>query len=215
MTDLHLENIRRDYTRLKLSRSDMPQDPFEKVSQWLEDAVNAKVLEPTAVIIATASAEGKPSIRTVLLKEVLNNEFIFYSNYESRKGEQMKENKHVALSFVWHELERQMHVEGVVRKLEPELSDAYFDKRPYTSRVGARISPQSRPIPHREFIMTEFAKESLKFVGRKVPRPDSWGGFAVKAERIEFWQGRSSRLHDRFLYLPEPDGSWSLTRIAP
>lgn len=215
MKDLHFEGIRRDYAKHSLSRREMPSDPFEKVHQWLQEAVEAKVLEPTALIVATASPEGHPAIRTVLLKEVLQDEFIFYSNYESRKGEQMKANPHVALTFLWHELERQIHIEGTVRKLEPELSDAYFDQRPYTSRVGARISPQSRPIPSREFIMAEFAKESLKFVGKKVPRPDTWGGFAVKAERIEFWQGRKSRLHDRFLYLPKGDGTWSLTRIAP
>lgn len=215
MNDLHFENIRRDYAKHSLSRKDMPSDPFEKVHQWLQDAVEAKVLEPTAVIVATSTPDGHPSMRTVLLKEVLHNEFIFYSNYESRKGQQMRANPHVALTFLWHELERQIHVEGTVRVLEPELSDAYFDQRPYTSRVGARISPQSHPIPAREFIMTEFAKESLKFLGRKVPRPATWGGFAVKAERIEFWQGRKSRLHDRFLYLPKEDGTWSLTRLAP
>ncbi len=215
MSDLHYENVRRDYTSHSLSRKDMTVNPFEKVNEWLEDAVKGNVLEPTAVIVGTSTPDGHPSMRTVLLKEVLNDEFIFYSNYESRKGQQMAANPHVALTFLWHELERQIHIEGTVRHLEPELSDAYFEQRPYTSRVGARISPQSHPIPNREYIMAAFAKESLKFVGRKVPRPDSWGGFAVKPERIEFWQGRSSRLHDRFLYLPNGDGTWSLTRIAP
>lgn len=215
MEDLHLENIRRDYVKHRLLRTDMPADPYEKVQQWLEDALKAKTLEPTAVVVATATPDGKPSMRTVLLKEVLNEEFIFYSNYESRKGQQIESNAHVALTFLWHELERQLHVEGTVRKLEPGLSDAYFAQRPYKSRVGARISPQSRPIPNREYIMTQFAKESMKFFGKRVPRPEWWGGFAVKANRIEFWQGRSSRLHDRFLYLPQEDGTWSLTRIAP
>lgn len=215
MDDLHLESIRRDYTKQSLSRRSMTENPFDKVKQWLQEAVDAHVLEPTALIVATSTLDGHPSIRTVLLKEILNDEFIFYSNYESRKGSQMVENPSVALTFLWHELERQIHIEGTVRRLDHELSDAYFKQRPYTSRIGARVSPQSRPIPNREYIMAEFAKESLKYVGRTVPRPAWWGGFAVKATRIEFWQGRASRLHDRFLYVRQPDDSWSLTRLAP
>ena len=214
--ELHLEDIRRDYGKKSLGRKDMPLNPFEKVDLWLNEAVaNKKVLEPTAVLVCTSTPDGHPSSRTVLLKEVLNNEFIFYSNYESRKGTQIRNNPYVSLTFLWHELERQIHVEGVARILEPELSDAYFKTRPYKSRVGARISPQSHPIPDRNFIYTEFAKEALKYTGREVPRPETWGGFAVQAHRIEFWQGRESRLHDRFLYLLQPDGSWSLDRLAP
>lgn len=216
MKDLHLENVRREYTARSLSRSDMPAQPYGKVTQWLEEALTTKgIKEPTALTVATSTADGRPSIRTVLLKEIINGEFIFYSNYDSRKGEQINENEHVALSLLWHDLERQINVEGTARILEPELSDEYFRQRPYKSRVGARISPQSHPIPNRAFIVTEFAKESLKYVGREVPRPDNWGGFAVKATRIEFWQGRSSRLHDRFLYELQSDGTWSLSRIAP
>ncbi len=213
--DLHLEDVRREYTKRSLNRKDMPANPHDLVSRWIQEAVDNHVNEPTAVIVGTATPDGKPSTRTVLLKELLNEEFVFYSNYESRKGQQMKVNPHVCLTFLWHEMERQIHVEGEVRHLEPELSDAYFRTRPYKSRVGARISPQSHPIPGRSFIVTEFAKESIKFVGREVPRPDSWGGFAVRAMRIEFWQGRESRLHDRFLYEREADGSWSIRRIAP
>ncbi|KGN81072.1 pyridoxine 5'-phosphate oxidase [Porphyromonas gulae] len=213
--DLHFENIRREYDKRSLSASDLTPTPFDLVTRWLQDAVEAKTYEPTAVIVGTATPDGRPSTRTVLLKEFMNNEFIFYSNYESRKGLQMAANPHVCLTFLWHELERQIHVEGDVRILEPELSDAYFATRPYKSRVGARISPQSRPIPGRSFIVQEFMKESLKYAGRTVPRPDTWGGFAVKPIRIEFWQGRESRLHDRFLYELQPDGSWSVHRLAP
>ncbi|MBB6276268.1 pyridoxamine 5'-phosphate oxidase [Porphyromonas circumdentaria] len=213
--DQHFENIRREYIKRSLSRKEMPNNPFEKVSQWLKDAIDAQALEPTAVIVATSTPDGHPSMRTVLLKEILDDQFIFYSNYTSRKGTQMSANAHVALSFVWHELERQIHVEGVVEKLSPEISDAYFAQRPYKSRIGARISPQSRPIPNREYIMVQFAKESLKYAGRTVPRPDTWGGYGVKASRIEFWQGRESRLHDRFLYEKQEDNSWTLNRLAP
>lgn len=212
----HFENYRREYAKHSLSRKDMPENPFDKVSEWLSDAVSSKALEPTAVIVATSTPDGYPSMRTVLLKEVLNDEFIFYSNYQSRKGKQMEANPHVALTFLWHELERQIHIEGTVRHISPEESDNYFNQRPYTSRVGARISPQSQPIPNREYIMMAFATESLKYVGRRMPRPEHWGGFAVKATRIEFWQGRESRLHDRFLYTPkEGEAGWNIERLAP
>ncbi len=213
--DQHFEDIRREYISKSLSKKEMPLNPFEKVHIWLQDAIDSKVLEPTAVIVATSTLSGEPSMRTVLLKELVNEEFIFYTNYDSRKGQQIDKNPRVALSFIWHELERQIHIEGTIRKLAPEDSDAYFDVRPYKSRIGARISPQSHPIPNREYIMMLFAKESLKYTGRKVPRPDNWGGYAVSAERIEFWQGRESRLHDRFLYQKEDGNKWSMERIAP
>ena len=213
--DLHLENIRREYSSRSLSRKELPNDPLEMVDQWLNEALETKVTDPTAMIVATATPDGRPSVRTVLLKEVVGGRFVFYSNYESRKGRQMAENSHVAVTFLWHELERQIHVEGTVTRLSPEESDAYFAMRPYKSRVGARISPQSQPIPSREYIMMRFASESLRFVGREVPRPDNWGGYAVTPSRIEFWQGRDSRLHDRFLYELQPDGHWDLHRLAP
>ena len=213
--DLHLENIRREYTSLSLSRKDLPADPLEIVSTWIDQAIEAKVNEPTAVIVGTATPEGRPSMRTVLLKEVLEGRFVFYSNYDSRKGKQIAANPHVALTFLWHEFERQIHIEGTIERLPAAESDAYFAMRPYKSRVGARISPQSQPIPSREYIMMRFAAESLRFVGREVPRPENWGGFTVTPSRIELWQGRDSRLHDRFLYELQEDGSWSIHRLAP
>lgn len=215
MGDLHLEHIRREYSSRSLRRSDMPTDPLELLGQWLREAVDIQVHEPTAMIVATATADGRPSMRTVLLKEILDGQLVFYSNYESRKGQQISENPRVACTFLWHELERQIHVEGEIRRVSPEESDAYFAVRPYKSRVGARVSPQSRPIPNREYIMGLFAAESLRYVGRTVPRPDYWGGWAVRPCRIEFWQGRDSRLHDRFVYEELPDGSWTMQRVAP
>ena len=213
--DLHLENIRREYSSLSLSRKELPDNPLEIVSAWIDQAIETKVNEPTAVIVGTATPEGRPSMRTVLLKEVVDGRFIFYTNYDSRKGKQIAANPHVALTFLWHELERQIHVEGTIERLPAAESDAYFAMRPYKSRVGARISPQSQPIPSREYIMMRFAAESLRFVGREVPRPEHWGGFSVTPSRIELWQGRDSRLHDRFLYELQADGSWSLERLAP
>ncbi len=218
MADLNLEGVRREYSSRSLSRKELPQEPIALLSQWIEEAVSLKVNEPTAMIVATATPEGKPSMRTVLLKEVKDGKLIFYSNYESRKGLQIAENPNVAITFLWHELERQIHLEGMLEKLSPEESDAYFDLRPYKSRIGARVSPQSRPIPAREWIMVKFAAESLRYVGRKVPRPDSWGGWAFTPNRIEFWQGRDSRLHDRFLYTEQKtkeDIAWKIERLAP
>lgn len=214
MKDLHLGHIRREYSSHTLSRRDMPKDPMTIVNQWIEEAVQLRVYEPTAMLVATATLDGRPSLRTVLLKEILDGKLIFYTNYHSRKGQQIEQNPSVAASFVWHELERQLHIEGTIARVSPEASDAYFDVRPYKSRIGARISPQSQPIPSREFIMKAFVIESARYIGQHIPRPDYWGGYEIIPERIEVWQGRDSRLHDRFVYTKEGD-EWRLERIAP
>lgn len=213
--DKDLRNIRREYKTRSLSRKDLLIDPIEMLSQWIDEAIKAEVNEPTALIVATATKEAFPSIRTVLLKEIDEGKIVFYSNYDSRKGRQINENNQVACSMLWHELERQIHIEGKIEKLDSKQSDEYFDQRPYKSRIGARISPQSHPIPSREYIMALFAKESLVYVARKVPRPENWGGYAITPTRIEFWQGRDSRLHDRFLFEKEENNNWKITRIAP
>lgn len=210
-----LQDIRREYSSRSLGRADMPSEPMVIVDQWINEAIELEVAEPTAMLVATATADGKPSMRTVLLKGIEEGRLVFYSNYESRKGEQIAENPQVALTFLWHELERQIHIEGRIERLTPQESDAYFHKRPYKSRIGARVSDQSRPIPSREHIMLRFAQEALLWTARTVPRPEHWGGWAVTPERIELWQGRDSRLHDRFLYLPDGSGGWTITRLAP
>lgn len=215
MEDLHLNHIRREYSSRQLSRKDLPTDPLDLLGLWLQEAVELRVYEPTAMLIGTATPEARPSLRTVLLKEVIGGRLVFYSNYESRKGQQLTANPQVAATFLWHELERQIHVEGRAERLSSLQSDAYFDQRPYKSRVGARISPQSRPIPSRAYLVGLFAAESLRYAGRHIPRPESWGGWAIVPDRIEFWQGRDSRLHDRFVYTLEPDGSWHIERLAP
>lgn len=211
---MKISNIRREYTRGGLKESDAPEAPLPLFEQWLQEAISAKVNEPTAMLVGTVSPEGHPATRTVLLKELREGKFVFYTNYESRKGQHLAANPHISLSFVWHELERQVHVEGIAEKLPSEVSDAYFQTRPYKSRVGARISPQSRVLSSRKAIIAAFVREAALYVGREVPRPDHWGGYAVTPVRIEFWQGRESRLHDRILYTWNGD-EWQKERIAP
>ena len=213
---LELAKIRREYTfGSKLDISNTESDPFVQFELWLNEAIRIKELEPTAMIVATVSPDGRPSTRTVLLKGLENGEFLFYTNFESRKGQQLEENPYISLSFVWHKLERQIHIEGRAEKCPPEVSDRYFMTRPYRSRIGAIISPQSRTIKSRLQIMRAFAKEALKWAGREIKRPDHWGGFAVTPTRFEFWQGRESRLHDRILYTKGEGGQWEKERLAP
>lgn len=211
----NLAAIRQEYTKGGLKESDLPDSPLSLFSKWLQEAISAGADEPTAVVVGTVSAEGYPSTRTVLLKDLHDDRFVFYSNYESRKGKQLEQNPHISLSFVWHNLERQVHVEGVASKVPAEESDAYFKTRPYKSRIGARISPQSQPIPSRMQLMHRFVKETARWIGKEVERPANWGGYAVTPTRIEFWQGRPNRLHDRFLYTLQPDGTWRHERLAP
>lgn len=210
-----LADIRQEYTKSGLRENELPDDPLSLFSQWLQEAIDAEVDEPTAVIVGTVSPEGKPSTRTVLLKGLHDGKFVFYTNYESRKGKQLAQNPYVSLSFVWHALERQVHIEGTVAKVEPAESDEYFRVRPYKSRIGARISPQSQPIKSRMQLMRAFVKEAARWLGKNVERPTNWGGYAVTPTRIEFWQGRPNRLHDRFLYTLQPDGEWEISRLAP
>lgn len=212
---INLADIRQEYTKGGLREADLPADPLLLFSRWLQEAIDAEVEEPTAVIVATVSPEGAPSSRTVLLKGIEDGQFIFYTNYESQKGRQLAGNPHISLSFVWHTLQRQIHVQGTAAKVTPETSNAYFKKRPYKSRIGARISPQSQPIKNRMQLMRAFVQEAARWLGKEVERPDNWGGYAVTPTRIEFWQGRPSRLHDRFLYSLQSDNKWSFCRLAP
>lgn len=213
--ETQLSDIRKEYKKGILTKSNISNNPFEQFAHWLDDALASGEDDPTAMIVATVSADGHPSTRTVLLKGVENGKFLFFTNYESRKGRQLASNPYISLSFVWHKQERQIHIEGKAERCSSEDSDTYFATRPYKSKIGARISPQSHVIKSRMDILRAFIKEAAKLAGHPVKRPDNWGGFAVTPTRFEFWQGRENRLHDRFQYSLQENGSWELLRLAP
>jgi pyridoxamine 5'-phosphate oxidase len=213
----NLADIRRSYSRQELTETSIAANPFEQFRIWMQEALQAQVLEPTAMVLSTVSASGCPSARVVLLKGLEAGHFTFFTNYLSRKGQEISKNHFAALTFFWPELERQVRVEGIVEKAPASLSDAYFGSRPRGSQVGAWVSPQSQPIPDRQFL----EKETAGFVARygeesPIPRPEHWGGFGLKPTYLEFWQGRPNRLHDRLVFKRQPDAQdWELTRLAP
>lgn len=209
-----LAAIRQDYTRHSLSPEDCLDDPLAQFNRWLDEAIASKVNEPTAMHVATVGADGRPSARLVLLKGIEQGRFVFYTNYESRKGRQLDAHPFAALTMFWPELERQVRIEGRVDRVAPETSDAYFASRPYQSRIGAWASEQSRELDHPRTLLARAAKFAAKYV-TGVPRPAHWGGYGVTADRIEFWQGRPSRMHDRVLYLKGADGAWGKSRLYP
>lgn len=216
--DMNLSGIRKEYTRGGLCRADMPADPLAFFEKWLTEAVGSEqIAEPTAMVVGTVSADCRPSLRTVLLKELREGQFVFFTNYESRKGEQISANPHVALSFMWYPLERQVHIEGTAERIPAEESDAYFRSRPLGSRIGSAVSPQSRVIPGRFGLLRNYKEiyDEAESAVTQVERPAHWGGFAVTPVRIEFWQGRPNRLYDRMLYIRQADGSWKIERLAP
>lgn len=208
--DLH--NIREEYSKKALSKAQCHADPLVQFEQWLQEAINAKVNEPTAMNVATVQ-NGKPTSRIVLLKEVNTQGFVFFTNYQSRKGQAIAENPYVALTFFWAELERSVRIEGTIEKISAEDSDAYFNSRPYTSRVGAWASAQSQVLESKNALVAKAALIAAQHPFH-VPRPPHWGGYLVKPERIEFWQGRPSRLHDRICY-EWTEGNWQKVRLSP
>lgn len=211
---VNIAAIRKDFCKQELSPEQCHQDPYQQFERWLHEAIDAQVPEPTAMHLATVDGDGRPSARLVLLKAVEQQQFVFYSNYLSRKGEQLAHNPFVALTFFWPELERQVRIEGRAEKVPAAVSDAYFASRPYTSRIGAWASLQSTELDSKATLVKRAAELSLKYLS-DVPRPPHWGGYAVNAERIEFWQGRPSRLHDRVLYTRADDGQWTRARLYP
>ncbi len=211
---LDLAAIRQDYARQELHEERCPASPVDLLHTWLQEAVLAKVLEPTAMNLATVSSDGRPSARMVLCKGVENGQIVFYSSYASRKGQQLASNPHAALTFFWPELERQVRLEGTVQPLDAAQSDAYFASRPYASRIGAWASLQSQPLSSKAELLLQASKWGLRYPFT-VPRPAHWGGYALTPVLIEFWQGRPSRLHDRILYQHNTAEGWRTSRLYP
>lgn len=209
----NLADLRKSYMKGSLSEEDVKLNPIDQFKIWFDQAQHAELPEPNAMTVASVDANGKPSARTVLIKEVTSAGFVFFTNYESRKGQALISNPHAALLFFWPELERQIRVEGSVEKLSDQESDDYFHSRPLDSRIGAWASPQSQVISGRTQLVKNAAEYALKFA-LNPPRPPHWGGFRVKPEALEFWQGRPSRLHDRIQYVLQND-RWKIQRLAP
>ena len=210
-----IADIRRDYKLQSLNESDMTADPVEQFTRWWDEAVNSEIDEVNAMTLATATKEGLPSARIVLLKGYDARGFVFFTNYNSHKGKELELNPKAALVFFWKELERQIRIEGPVEKISEEESDKYFNSRPTASRIGAWASPQSEIVTDRTIIENNFIEYENKFGTAFIPRPSHWGGYILKPTLLEFWQGRSSRLHDRIQYSSGQGGSWKMERLAP
>ncbi len=209
-----LADLRRDYSLAGLTEKDLAKDPFRQFEKWFQEAEGAKIPEPNAMVLSSVGAEGRPSARTVLLKGVDGRGFVFYSNYESRKGRELEGNANAAVVFPWIMLERQVIAEGQVTKVPREESEAYFHSRPRASQLAAWISQQSRIISGRGLLEDCYKELEKKYAGQEVPLPPHWGGWRLAPTSVEFWQGRRSRLHDRLRYRKVGD-SWVVERLAP
>ncbi|HCO67132.1 MAG TPA: pyridoxamine 5'-phosphate oxidase [Dysgonomonas sp.] len=211
---MNISDLRKEYSLKTLDERDVLPDPLGQFELWLGEAVNADVMEANAMCLSTVGKDLRPSSRFVLLKQVRYDGFVFFTNYESRKADQIDENPYCALTFFWSELERQVRIEGTVEKLSAEDSDAYFEMRPEKSKLGAWASPQSRIISGRRYLEIMVEDFESTFANSEIPRPDVWGGYVVKPVLIEFWQGRPSRLHDRIQY-KLGESQWQINRLAP
>ena len=211
---LYINTLRHDFSSQTLDEKDVNADPIMQFEKWFKEAVDSKVHEPNAMTVCTATKEGKPSARILLLRNFNESGFVFYTNYTSRKGTEIMENPNCALLFFWPELERQVRIEGVLTKQTSDESDIYFNTRPRTSKLGAWTSAQSKVIDNRKVLDEEYDLLSKKYPDETVPRPPHWGGYILKPSTIEFWQGRPSRLHDPILFVQE-NNKWKIQRLAP
>jgi pyridoxamine 5'-phosphate oxidase len=210
-----LADLRKEYALAGLSEKDLARDPFRQFEKWFQEVEAAKIPEPNAAVLATATRDGRPSARLVLLKGVDGRGFVFFTSYDSRKGRELEGNPRAAYVFPWIALERQVVVEGAVARVAREESEAYFHSRPRASQLAAWASPQSTIIAGREALEDAMKSMEKKYSGREAPLPPNWGGFRIVPETVEFWQGRRSRLHDRLRYRREANGAWAVERLAP
>ncbi|HEX2608596.1 MAG TPA: pyridoxamine 5'-phosphate oxidase [Flavisolibacter sp.] len=210
-----IASIRKDYAAQTLLESDVAPLPVDQFSKWWQQATESAIEEVNAMTLATASADGMPSARIVLLKDFDARGFVFFTNYQSFKGMQLEENPKACLVFFWKELERQVRITGLVSRIEEKESDAYFLSRPKGSQIGAWTSPQSQVIENRDWLELQYKKKEEQFEHTGLKRPPHWGGFRVQPVIMEFWQGRPSRLHDRIQYTLESDNNWKIERLAP
>jgi pyridoxamine 5'-phosphate oxidase len=212
---MSIADLRQEYSRQGLNEAEVDPDPLALFGTWLAEAIRAQVYEPNAMTLATVSAEGRPAARMVLLKGFDAAGFVFYTNYTSRKGQELAQTPWAALVFWWGELERQVRIEGPVTPVAAAESDAYFASRPWGSRLGALASPQSQIIDSRQQLEQRLAELEAEYAQRDPPRPPHWGGYRLAPLVIEFWKGRPNRLHDRLRYQRQDDGSWRIDRLAP
>jgi pyridoxamine 5'-phosphate oxidase len=214
MENTEISGIRRDYSLTELQETTVFNDPFKQFSKWMEEAVKSGIIDASAMILATADKDSIPDVRVVLLKGFDEKGFIFYTNYDSKKGRHLIENPNASILFFWKEFERQIRISGSVIKVSAEESEKYFHSRPYESQIAAWASNQSEVIPGREFLEKKFNDIKDKYHDKEIPLPPNWGGFKLLANYFEFWQGRENRLHDRISYLKE-DSAWKIARLAP
>ena len=215
MSEINIAELRRNYTKAGLQDDELPDDPNELFEKWLAEAVRSEVMEPNAMSLATVRPDGRPNVRTVLLKGFENSAIEFFTNYNSEKGLEIEKNENVSVIFWWPELERQVRMNGEANKLsEPENSE-YFSSRPRLSQIGAWASEQSEEIDSRDELEEQFRAAEERYEGKEVDKPPHWGGYRVSLTDIEFWQGRPGRLHDRILYTLDEEGNWTRQRLQP